>query len=85
MAGNRHLLSLVRGTIACTVLLTAVAAWAHEGHEHVAEPRGLAGVVDPSLLGFSGLHELANIHPAFVHFPLALFPSIHRVMRCLAS
>lgn len=33
------------------------------------------GVIDPTLLGFSGLHEVFNVHPAFVHFPLALFPS----------
>jgi uncharacterized membrane protein len=31
--------------------------------------------VDPNLLGFSGLQQVDNIHPAFVHFPLALFPS----------
>ena len=28
-----------------------------------------------SLLGFGGMTELLNIHPAFVHFPIALFPT----------
>ena len=31
--------------------------------------------MDPSLLGFSGLREVLNVHPVFVHFPIALFPS----------
>lgn len=31
--------------------------------------------MDPSLLGFSGLSEVLNVHPVFVHFPIALFPS----------
>lgn len=31
--------------------------------------------IDPSLLGFSGLKEVFNVHPVFVHFPIALFPS----------
>ncbi|MBI2174491.1 MAG: DUF2231 domain-containing protein [Candidatus Omnitrophica bacterium] len=32
-------------------------------------------MIDPTLLGFSGLKEAYNVHPAFVHFPIALFPS----------
>jgi uncharacterized membrane protein len=31
--------------------------------------------MDPSLLGFPGLREVLNVHPVFVHFPIALFPS----------
>jgi len=31
--------------------------------------------MDYSLLGFVGLKEFFNIHPMFVHFPVALFPS----------
>jgi len=31
--------------------------------------------MDFSLLGFQGLHEVFNVHPVFVHFPIALFPS----------
>ncbi|MBI4396584.1 MAG: DUF2231 domain-containing protein [Elusimicrobia bacterium] len=31
--------------------------------------------MDYSLLGFSGLAQMYNIHPAFVHFPVALFPA----------
>ncbi len=57
------------------VMLIAAPAWAHEGHEHAEESEGLSGFINPGLLGFSGLHELANIHPVFVHLPLALFPS----------
>lgn len=30
--------------------------------------------MDFSLLGFHGLRELFNVHPAFVHFPICLFP-----------
>ena len=50
-------------------------AWAHESHQPVAEPSGMSGWIDPSLLGFSGLKEVFNAHPVFVHFPIALFPS----------
>lgn len=50
-------------------------AWAHEGHQQVTEPSGPSGWIDPKLLGFSGLKEVFNVHPVFVHFPLALFPS----------
>ena len=31
--------------------------------------------MDFSLLGFSGLRQVYNIHPVLVHFPVALFPS----------
>lgn len=31
--------------------------------------------MDWSLLGFKGLSEVVNIHPLFVHFPVALFPT----------
>lgn len=31
--------------------------------------------MDWSLLGFSGMMEMHNIHPAFVHFPVALMPA----------
>ncbi len=31
--------------------------------------------MDPSLLGFQGLRQVFNVHPVFVHFPIALFPS----------
>ena len=50
---------------------------AHEGRESAADDakeRG-AAPIDRSLLRFSGLHELLNTHPAFVRFPIALFPS----------
>jgi len=59
------------------VLLTGITTvWAHEGHHHSAEAQEEAeGFIDPVLLGFSGLREIVNAHPAFVHFPVALFPS----------
>lgn len=31
--------------------------------------------MDFSLLGLQGLREVFNVHPVFVHFPIALFPS----------
>lgn len=31
--------------------------------------------MDFSLLGFSGMRQMFNIHPAFVHIPIALLPS----------
>ena len=30
--------------------------------------------MDLSLYGFEGLSQTFNIHPAFVHFPIALLP-----------
>ncbi len=30
--------------------------------------------MDLSLYGFSGLNQVFNVHPAFVHFPIALLP-----------
>ncbi|HWH71954.1 MAG TPA: DUF2231 domain-containing protein [Candidatus Sulfotelmatobacter sp.] len=30
--------------------------------------------MDPSLYGFDGLTKAFNVHPAFVHFPIALLP-----------
>jgi uncharacterized membrane protein len=47
---------------------------AYEGHAEVAR-RGQAAFIDPGLLGFRGLREIVNVHPAVVHFPVALFPS----------
>lgn len=31
--------------------------------------------MDWSLLGFKGLGQVLNVHPVFVHFPIALFPT----------
>ena len=31
--------------------------------------------MDVSLFGLQGLHQVFNVHPVFVHFPIALFPS----------
>lgn len=31
--------------------------------------------MDWSLLGFQGSRQLLNVHPAFVHFPIAFFPA----------
>jgi len=31
--------------------------------------------MDYSLLGFTGIKEFFNVHPMFVHFPVALFPT----------
>jgi uncharacterized membrane protein len=30
--------------------------------------------MDTSLYGFDGLHQVYNVHPVFIHFPIALFP-----------
>ena len=47
-------------------LIAAPIVWAHEGHEHVA--------TDPTKVqwGLQGAMELINVHPLFVHFPIAL-------------
>ena len=66
---------LAWSALAGILLMTVTAVWANEGHQHVEEPREPPGIIDPTLLGFSGLKEVFNVHPAFVHFPLALFPS----------
>lgn len=31
--------------------------------------------MDWSLLGFRGLDQVFNVHPVFVHFPIAFFPA----------
>ena len=49
------------------------AVQAHEDHVETSEHEQT--FIDPGLLGFSGLREVFNVHPALVHFPLALFPS----------
>ena len=65
----------IQGLLVGLLWLSAAAVWAHEGHEHAEKPSGLSGLIDPTLLGFSGLKQAYNVHPAFVHFPIALFPS----------
>ena len=40
-----------------------------------ANRSSLRNNMDVSLLGLQGLHEVFNVHPMFVHFPIALFPS----------
>jgi uncharacterized membrane protein len=52
------------------ILSWTMPLFAHEGHHSHPEP-----VFDPALLGFSGLKEIFNLHPAFVHFPIALIPT----------
>lgn len=42
---------------------------------HAANRSSLRNSMDFSLLGLQGLHEVFNVHPVFVHFPIALFPS----------
>ena len=63
---------LARTMVAGLLLVSISRVWAHEGHDHAATQTQM---IDPTLLGFSGLHEVFNVHPAFVHFPIALFPS----------
>lgn len=47
-------------------LLSGAILWAHEGHEHASNvPVGVEW-------GLKGAQELTNIHPLFVHFPIAL-------------
>ena len=70
---------LRRGMVVTLLLMSAwlvvgPAVQAHEGHHHEETESGQASI-DPSLLGFTGLHEVFNVHPAVVHFPVALFPS----------
>jgi uncharacterized membrane protein len=66
-------------SILVSILLAVSAAsacWAHAGHHHHGgASQGLETRLDPALLGFSGLQEGFNVHPAFVHFPIALFPA----------
>ena len=72
--------NVVRGIAVVAVLVAATSVWAHEEHEHGASAEHEhAGeqetAIDPSLLGFQGLQQVFNVHPVFVHFPIALFPS----------
>lgn len=59
---------LVR-TFPLLAILSPVAAFAHEG-----ENKG--PWIDFSQYGFDGLTNLMNVHPAFVHFPIALVPAM---------
>lgn len=48
------------------IITLPVVAFAHEGHEHASNiPTNVEW-------GFQGLREIINIHPLFVHFPIAL-------------
>ncbi|MFA5975779.1 MAG: DUF2231 domain-containing protein [Elusimicrobiota bacterium] len=51
-------------------LCSAISLFAYQGH-----PVHPESAFDPALLGFSGLREVFNLHPAFVHFPIALIPA----------
>lgn len=66
---------LAWSALAGILLMTATAVLAHEGHQHVEQPSRPSEIIDPTLLGFSGLKEVFNVHPAFVHFPIGLFPA----------
>jgi uncharacterized membrane protein len=55
--------------LALMALVSSMPLFAHEGHH--AHPES---AFDAALLGFSGLKEVFNLHPAFVHFPIALIP-----------
>lgn len=48
-------------------ILGASVLFAHEGHAPVAEVKGVPW-------GFEGLKAMPNVHPIFVHFPIALLP-----------
>ena len=63
----------MRKRLTTAMVLLVGTAWpllAHQGHAEHAEP-----MFDAGLLGFSGLKEVFNLHPAFVHFPIALIPT----------
>src|SRR5512140_3260816 len=55
---------------ALVILASVMPLLAHEGHQDHPE-----SAFDPALLGSSGLKEVFNLHPAFVHFPIALVPA----------
>jgi uncharacterized membrane protein len=58
----------MKRTIQGVLILLAFAgdAFAHKGHEHVSNiPANVQW-------GLQGLNELINVHPLFVHFPIAL-------------
>jgi len=68
---------MIGWVVVVTLMVSAVSGWAHEGHHHHETQTIAEGSAqfDPALLGFSGMRELFNVHPVFVHFPIALFPS----------
>ena len=72
--------NIVRGIAIGVLLVSAASGWAHEGHGDVvnaSQQTFRIGTLqfDPSLLGFSGLKQVFNVHPVFIHFPIALFPA----------
>ncbi|MDQ6626107.1 MAG: hypothetical protein M3Y69_08215, partial [Verrucomicrobiota bacterium] len=58
-------------------LLAPVTAFAHEG-----ENKG--PWIDFSQYGFDGVTKMMNVHPIFVHFPIALLPAL-LVFYCLGT
>lgn len=53
-------------TVATVFFSSQALLWAHEGHEHTSNsPAAVAW-------GFEGVKGLANLHPLFVHMPIAL-------------
>ncbi len=52
-------------------LLQPLSALAAEGHGESGGPW-----IDFSQYGFEGLSKMLNVHPAFVHFPIALIPTM---------
>ncbi len=54
-------------------LVQPFSALAAGGH---GESGGDLPWIDFSMYGFEGLWKLFNVHPAFVHFPIALFPMV---------
>lgn len=65
--------SLVTVKVAALAVMFALSlpalAWAHGGEESESW-------IDFSHYGFSGLTKLFNVHPVFVHFPIALVPLV---------
>ena len=57
--------------LALTTFMAALPVFAAAGHSH---SQGTVPNFDFSMYGFEGLQKVMNVHPAFVHFPIALFP-----------
>lgn len=68
-----HLLTMniARGLKTPAFFIAAVSSLA--GSTQAADLKA-ASMIDFSLIGFSGLFTVYNVHPAFVHFPIVLFP-----------
>ncbi|MEP6673459.1 MAG: DUF2231 domain-containing protein [Chthoniobacter sp.] len=74
---NSKVTSAAANLLALLALALPATALAHEGESS-------GPWIDFSQYGFDGLSKMFNVHPAFVHFPIALIPTM-LLLYCLGT